>query len=233
MANWKCGESTLQARGPSGQRLAIRAFCRRWTCPTCGPKKRAKLIKRILAGEPSTFLTLTVNPSLYNTRLQAFQSATIAVNHLFKRLRRRFRASSLQYALVWEVTKAGWPHAHILMRAPYIPHDLISRHWSELTGAPVIDIRAVKSKRAIASYIAKYLTKALEAPPGAKRYRMSQLYSAKLTGKSLPDWLEHSPFTFCRQSLLDFQLWRHEDGYELAAIEDYIWCAYPQPPPVQ
>ena len=230
MSKWKCGESTLQAFGPTRQRLAIRAFCRRWDCIKCGERKRKKLIKRIINGEPSTFLTLTVNPSLYRTRHDAFQKATVAVNYLFKRLRRRFKGQSLQYALVWETTKQGWPHAHILMRAPFMPQSLISRIWNELTGAPIIDIRAVRNKREIASYVGKYLTKSLEAPPGAKRYRMSQQFSEKFPSKGLPDWLEHTPFVFTRQSLLDFQLWRTEDGYQIDLIADYIHVAYPPYP---
>lgn len=227
MSKWNCGEATLQAFGPQRQRLAIRAFCRRWECESCGPRKRAKLIKRVLQGEPSTFLTLTVNPNLYTTRLDAFSAATKAVNSLFKRLRRRFPKSGIQYALVWETTKKGWPHAHILMRAPYIPQRLISRHWNELTGAPIVDIQRVKSKREIALYVAKYLSKKPEAPAHAKRYRMSRLFSAKLESPGLPDWLEHTPFVHTNQSLLDFQLWRYDDGYSIEEIHPGIWCAYP------
>lgn len=231
MPKWTCGESTLQAFGPQRQRLAIRAFCRRWECESCGPRKRAKLIKRVVQGAPTTFLTLTLNPALYENRLHAFSVATRAVNSLFKRLRRRFPVSGLQYALVWETTKKGWPHAHILMRAPYIPQALISRHWKELTGSPIVDIRKVKSHREIAYYVAKYLTKNPEAPPHAKRYRMSRLFSAPLQTEGLPDWLEHTPFVFVRQSLLDFQLWRFDDGMSIEQLLPYLWCAYPARPP--
>jgi len=120
--------------------------------------------------------------------------ATIAINRLFKRLRRRFPTHDLQYALVWEKTKKGWPHAHILLRAPYIPQPLVSALWQALTGAYIVDVRKVHNRQHAASYVTKYLTKNPEVPAGFRRFRTSRLYSAPAPRHVLRDYLSLDGF---------------------------------------
>lgn len=94
--------------------------------------------------------------------------------NLVKRIKRQFPAAEFHYLLVWETTKRGWPHAHILARTSYLPQRALSRHWKHLTGAPVVDIRRVTDHRGPTHYLAKYLTKSLAAPAHLKRYRTSR-----------------------------------------------------------
>ena len=124
----------------------------------------------------TTLLTLTCNPARYASRDEAFLRTSLAVNQLFKRIRRRWPDARIEYFLVWERTKKGWPHIHLLLRAPFIPQGWLSHAWNELTGAPIVDIRALHSPVQIVSYISKYLAKDPQAPHGMKRYRASRRF---------------------------------------------------------
>lgn len=65
------------------------------------------------------------------------------------------------YIKCLEYTKAGRPHLHILYVGKYIPQFCLSAAWSHIHGAPVVHIEAVYGRRAsIASYLAKYMSKA-------------------------------------------------------------------------
>lgn len=55
-------------------------------------------------------------------------------------------------------------HWHIVSEATFIPQKLLSEAWHELTGdSYVVDIRAVGSLAGAASYVCKYVTKAIPA----------------------------------------------------------------------
>jgi len=222
-----CGSTTVQAEGPAGQRVALRLWCKRWDCEDCGPRKKAKFIRRALRGNPTSLLTLTVNPALYSARIDAFKAATVAIPHFIKRLRRRFPRYRVEYLLVWETTKAGWPHAHVLLRAPFIPQSLISRIWKELTGAPIVDIRAVRGQRDVARYLGKYLAKKPETPPGAKRFRTSRLYASADTPQSLPDWLAGIRFRFALESVEQFASSASQEQATYFLQDGYIHILYP------
>jgi len=175
---YTCRSQSLLGTNADGALAALPLFCGRWDCEECGEYKRKRLRKRLLDGEPTTLITLTTNPAVHASPLDAFLNATTAINKLFKRLRRRFPTRKIEYALVWETTKKGWPHAHILLRSPYLPQNLISRLWVSLTGAFIVDVRKVASRAHAAAYVTKYLTKSPEVPSGYRRFRTSRLYAA-------------------------------------------------------
>lgn len=157
---------------------------------------------------------------------------SIAINRLVKRLRRRFPAANIQYGLVWEVTKHQWPHAHVLLRAPYVPHRLLSRLWRALTGATIVDIRAVKSTAHVTHYLAKYLSKDLQAPAGMKRYRTSRRYSDVPKPVKLRDLLNLGPFGLTSLDIDTIARTWHTYGWQLETAYGYVLIAYgPAGPP--
>lgn len=95
---------------------------------------------------------------------------------MFKRAMRRWKGTKLAYLAVFEETKRGEPHLHILMRAPYIPQKWISDRMAELIEAPIVDIRRVSSPKAVASYVAKYVAKGPKSFGTLKRYWQTQDY---------------------------------------------------------
>lgn len=223
----RCGEQSVTADGPNGQRVFLRLWCKRWDCENCGPRKKAKFLARASRGEPTTFLTLTVNPSESESRNEAFHRASTAIPLLIKRLRRAFPAYRVEYCLVWETTKKGWPHCHALLRAPFIPKALISRAWFELTGAYVVDIRRIRSQREVVRYLGKYLAKSLEVPPGSRRWRTSRLYASKDIHKSLPPWLEGLRFRFSTEHVDRLALIASAEAFSHVLLEGYIHVLYP------
>lgn len=141
---------------------------------------KRKLVYRLRDQKVHSLLTLTSNPKYHNSPEAAFRSMSVAVNRLWKRLRRAYPDAELEYFLVWERTKAGWPHAHLLIRAPFIPQAALSSIWAELTGAPIVDIRQIHQASQAIAYIAKYLAKDPQAPDGMKKYRCSRRFFANV-----------------------------------------------------
>ena len=99
------------------------------------------------------FLTLTSSNESPDTCQKSFRS-------LYRYLQRHNLMEG--YIKVPELSKNGKQHLHVLFRGSYIQQSLIKAKWQQLHHAKIVDIRKVKypkSKRAIASYMAKYLSK--------------------------------------------------------------------------
>ncbi len=152
---------------------------------------KRRLLRRLDGVETTGLMTLTCRPDVWLNPPQAFQGMSRAVNLLVKRIRRQWPNHRCEYFLVWERTAKGWPHAHLLIRAPYIPQHWLSAQWLTLTKAPIVDIRPIKDPLNVASYITKYLAKDPYVPQGMKRYRMSQGFLAAI--QALPPELASRP----------------------------------------
>lgn len=103
----------------------------------------------------------------------AFPVANESIGKLIKRWRRKFPNERIEYFLVWETTKAGWPHAHILLSAPRVSKHWLSHNWKELTGSYIIDLQPVSNHQRAAGYLTKYLAKNPQVPTGQRRWRRS------------------------------------------------------------
>lgn len=102
-------------------------------------------------------ITLTTSEEAWKQGLdirRAFRS-------FIQRLRRRSWCSG--YVKVMEYTKRGYPHIHLVLRGPFIPHWWISQVWADLHLSPVVDVRTVREHRGMGAYLAKYLGKDLRA----------------------------------------------------------------------
>ena len=205
--------------------------CKRWGCPTCGPINRRRLVRRLKTTEVTHLITLTCRPSSFPSPQLAFKHLSAAVPNLVKRIQRQFPAVSFQYLLVWETTRAGWPHAHILARTSYLPQRALSRHWRELTGAPVVDIRRVTDYRAATSYLAKYLTKNLAASPHLKRYRTSRHFWPTPGGMFGPRQPQQFPWQVIREGMRYALLAFPHLLYLHQPLPGDAWFCIPRPPP--
>jgi len=161
---------------------------------------RNRLVWLIERSRPDKFMTLTANPRLYAEPNEAFRDLNAKFALLIKRLRRDTPDAEFEYLAVWERTQAGWPHLHVLLRAPFIPQRRLSAEWRSLTGAYIVDVRAVDSAPRAARYMAKYLTKGTADPMPVRRWRASSGF--------LPE-----PFRPTRDravSLGSFKVWRDD-----------------------
>jgi len=169
----RCGWSSVVV--VDGDAVVISPFsCRSWQCESCAERRRWRLRDECASGRPNKFLTLTCNPALYTSADEAAQDLVCAWRAVLKRLKRQGIAERVEYMAVFEATKKGWPHLHIVCRAPWIDQRWLSDAMRELTGAPVCDVRAVHSQRQLGVYLAKYLSKNPERYQGCKRYWASR-----------------------------------------------------------
>ena len=131
--------------------------CGTWSCRVCAEAKIKKLAHAVQAAQPNRLLTLTVNPALYESRKDAWEKTRKLVPILIRTLRKRF--GSIEYLRVTEVTSAGWPHYHLLVRSDYLPQQVVKNEWSKLTGATIVDLRKVTRSWSAYKYLVKYLSK--------------------------------------------------------------------------
>lgn len=155
-----CARSAIVGSTADGTSFkVVPLFCHKWSCPRCGKRKSALWRSYALAGEPQRMITLTCKPDVrFGTRELAKRMKKCFAK-LVQKYRRRY--GTFEYLAVWELTKAGTPHIHVLQRGGFIPQTKLSEDWSTLTGSFIVDIRAVESQEQVARYVTKYLTKSL------------------------------------------------------------------------
>jgi len=225
---YRCKSLSTVGMCENGGAVALPLYCRKWDCESCGNFHRRRLRKRLLAGTPTTFMTLTVNPILIPDPRQAFKAASLAVNRLFKVLRRRYPRKRIEYGLVWETTKKGFPHAHVLLRAPYIPQAFLSRAWERLSGAKIVDIRLVRTEGQAASYVSKYIAKQPAVPEGYRRYRFSQQYAAAAPKGQLAASLSVREWTLAAAPVAETIASLTAHGWRFSEIMPELYLAYPR-----
>lgn len=139
------------------------------------------------SGKPTTFLTITHKASDEFTPDEAAKRLVHAWRVIRRRYSRLHPGEKIEFMAVFEKTKAGWPHLHIVARMKFLPQNTLSVWMSELADSPVCDIRRVTNDAMAAAYVAKYCGKDPTTFKGAKRYWASKLYRSK---SPKPDWLK-------------------------------------------
>jgi len=170
-----CESNSILAHYPPGIKLNP-LKCKRWTCDECKHSRCARLRKEAFRGEPNTFITLTVNPSWGTGRDHRARSLKDAWTRIHRKAKKFQHKKKLEYLCVFEETKQGEPHLHILCRSDWIDQAWLSEQMLEEMDAPIVDIRRVHNKKKAASYVSKYVSKSPEKFPGTKRYWRSQDY---------------------------------------------------------
>lgn len=173
-----CSRSTTIVKQDGRKITVFKGKCKSWTCPECSKTRRRALIKEAMDGKPNRFVTLTVNPNWFNSpedraaRLAKAWRLTVAA------YRHRWPTRQLHYLAVFEATASGEPHLHIVIRGDFISQKWLSGQMKKRMGAPIVDIRQVKSQKAVAKYVAKYISKRSIKFGTCKRYWRSALYLA-------------------------------------------------------
>ena len=166
-----CGEWTgCREDHATGEIRAGRIWCTAWHCEHCAPIRRKQLQAQAAAGKPCTLITLTSPYRSTETPDDAARRLVTAWRLTIQDAKRHGILSDIQYIAVFEETRKGWPHLHILARAPYISQKWLSNAMRKFGGAPIVDIRRVYNARHAARYVAKYVSKAPKRYDGCKRY---------------------------------------------------------------
>jgi len=198
-----CETNSILAEYPPGIKInPLR--CNRWSCPECHPKRQARLKGEAFRGNPNTFITLTVNPEIGTGPDHRARDLVSAWRKVRRRAMKGWGNHKVPFIAVFEETKQGEPHLHILCRTKWIPQDWLSEEMQREIGAPIVDIRRVKGRKQVASYVTKYIGKNPEKFSGCKRYWRSQDYliekrkpysdpmgppSSRWFEKGLPDYI--------------------------------------------
>jgi len=132
----------------------------------------ARLSEDVKRATPNKLITLTVNPAFHETPRAAYDSTRRKLPDFVKAMRKE--AVEFEYMKVLEVTAAGWPHYHFVARSKYIPKALISSTWGTMTGATIVDIRALKPNSNVYAYVTKYLGKQTYIPWTKRRISWSR-----------------------------------------------------------
>ncbi len=144
------------------------------------------------SGSPNTFVTLTVNPAYGASPARRARSLARAWPKVVKAAKKKYGYKSIPYLCVFEATKKGEPHLHILCRVKWIDQRWLSDQMRRLINAPIVDIRRVRSPGQAAHYISKYVGKEPGHFESCKRYWRTQDY--ELTKYECPtiegDWSE-------------------------------------------
>jgi hypothetical protein len=164
-----CPHGTIAVYLPTA-RLFAPAWCRRWKCERCAKTKARALAKRIAACNANRFVTLTVRPDPTKSPQEQLDVLTHAWRTLWKRWKRLTLPGTCGYVRVVELHKSGSPHLHIAVRAPYLHQSILSSWWKELTGSPIVDIRAIRSAKNVGRYLAAYCTKSLAAIENRRKW---------------------------------------------------------------
>lgn len=167
--------------------VATPLYCRSWGCPECQPTRKRQLVALAASGDPTTFITLTVRPDVIRTQTSRARALVAAWRVVVRRAKKKYSYRSIPYLAVFEATKAGEPHLHILARVRWIDQAWLSRQMRDLVNAPIVDIRRVKGKRMIASYITKYVGKEPGKFGTCKRYWRTKDYQLVLP-RPHDDW---------------------------------------------
>jgi hypothetical protein len=206
--------------------------CKRWSCELCNPYNHRRIKRAAREGAPSTFLTLTVNPARYATYDEAARDLKTAWVNLRRRMQKSFAMDRPPFIAIFEGTKRGWPHLHILMRCRYIPQRWFSQQMADLIGAPICDVRFIDNVGRVAAYVAKYISKAPSGFAHCKRWWRSKDYQQDK--EECAPFKRFSPHVHTFEGTISQWLWKSYGGSSrlVEARSDYWrWTADPPDPP--
>lgn len=203
--------SLVKHRGPEITVIPLRCKC--WTCEDCRPLRKARLIAEAQAGRPTIFITLT-------SRRREDRSPSWAAQELVKawrKIRRQYvkdhGLGTLAFLAVFEATKKGWPHLHIVARSKWVDQDWLSKRMADLHDSPIVWVKAITDTKKIAHYVSKYLGKNPHRFEGVKRYWRSLDYLASSGGLDEDDPLTWAYWTIEKWRFLTIVRGFLQDGW--------------------
>lgn len=196
-----CGEHSLVNCGTlSGVAISLR--CRSWGCEHCREERRAQLVRLAAAGQPNRLLTLTINPKVCTSPVNRAHLLAEAWRLIVKRAKRAFKMPSIEYLAVFEATKRGEPHLHILLRCGFLPQRWLSEQMRDIADSPIVDIRTVSSPKRAASYIAKYLGKQPHKFGTCKRYWCTHAWKVDEPDEEKEEWQPPGKWEVCKRPVI-------------------------------
>lgn len=208
-----CGSQSLVKHG-DGEGIAISLRCRAWTCEECAPIRRSQLINLAASGTPNRMITLTVNPAVGISPADRAAKLARAWRLVVARFRRAHKSATLNYLAIFEATKRGEPHLHILVRGPFISQRWLSAQMAMIIQSPIVDIRLIKSTRQAVNYVTKYVGKAPHRFATCKRYWHTRVWCKSETTRTEPEQWQKVPWEIDERPL-----WKLVEDWKAARYE--------------
>jgi len=150
--------------------------CKCWHCDECRPGRVLRLIYEAKKGLPTIFITLTSRRVPGGDPAAAARELVWAWRIIRREYIEEHGPHSLPFLAVFEETKKGWPHLHIVARCRWLSQRDLADRMEELTGSRVCWVESLTSLRKIANYVTKYIGKNPYRFGGTKRYWRSLDY---------------------------------------------------------
>ena len=196
--------------------------------------------------DSAVFLTLTTDPSRFSNLYEANRAFSSSFNRFMTRLRNHFkrRGQRLHYLAVYEFTKSGLMHAHIIIFGVdyLLPVRVISEWWREAGQGRVVYVyrlrndngrwvwarrrpRDVRAGEGAGDYLKKYLRKALRVVDAdVDTMGVGELLSLAMY------WVTNKRFFTYSRSLLSSRAMRRPSGHYVfvgvfkdSDIPDWVW----------
>jgi hypothetical protein len=178
-------------------------------------------------GDPNKFITIT---SRYRPEEMTPSAAAQQLVHAWRMVVQRGKREKLfkdmQYIAVFELTKQGWPHLHILARCSFVHQAWLAARMQQYADSPICHVRAVKGKSRAAWYVAKYTAKAPEKFMGCKRYWRTKGYDPT-PGKSDKPLHDHFKGYCMDWKIRDVAGLYLAHAYDLDWTSEHSFVAYP------
>jgi len=212
---------------------AVSLRCRSWGCPLCHESRKKQLVALAKSGNPDTFITLTVNPEFGSSPYERARRLADAWRTIVRLVKAKYGYATLPYFCVFEATKNGEPHLHILARVKWISQKWLSEQMAELMMAPVVDIRRVRDKKKLAYYISKYCGKDPHRFESCKRYWTTRDWELTKFEPTKPEGNWDHRWALVRTPLAALaEEWRAQ-GREVEEGRHRLVCRWPGPSPDQ
>jgi hypothetical protein len=163
----ECGSKGIVCRDKNDpdSYVVVANYCRHRWCVPCGNARSAQLARvwqKYFENRSCRFITLTLksDDSSLSDKLDRLYACYRRLQR--GRLWKRCVEGSVAFLEVKLAKNSGaWhPHFHVIASGKYIPRQVLSDAWHEITGdSHIVDIRAVKDQREVGKYVTKYATK--------------------------------------------------------------------------
>lgn len=218
-----CAEWSL-VKHEGTKRTITPLYCNAWSCEVCQPRRRARLYRQAADGLPDTFITLTSNPVMGDSPAERAQALAEAWRVVVRRAKAEYHYPTIPYLCVFEATKSGEPHLHILLRCKWIDQRWLSDQMKLLTNAPIVDVRRITSQRQAAAYVAKYVGKDPHHFDGTKRYWCTRDYLPQIEPEDRVPDLEPPYFSISHWNWQTLAATAQGQGYDVEFGLD--WASY-------
>ena len=224
-----CKDWTLVKRKDPGLAV-IPLRCKTWHCDECRPRRTKRLVYEAKSGQPNLFITLTSRRRPGGSPAAAARALARAWRQVRSEYIKAHGKGSLAFLTVFEETRHGWPHLHIVARGKWVDQGWLSKRMGALIASPIVWVKAINGLGQVAAYISKYIAKNPQRFAGTKRYWRSLDFLLPVAGLEAGGAAAEPVWQVVRRHWLTYVMSLAPE-FDLIELEsNYATLAYRRPP---